>query len=317
MKVIILAGGSGSRLYPLSTPDKPKQFLKLIDDKPLLVLTVERFLAICKIQDIVIVTGEKYKQLTKECLMDYSLSEVNIVCEPAARNTAPAISLAVRYCKDVLKSKEDEPVFVAPSDHIIYPVESFTQLVEKLMLNTTNASITLLGVLPTRPDTEYGYIKAEIDEKEFKTVESFKEKPTKEVAEQYLQDGNYYWNAGMFAFNTASFETELRLNDKNLYNFYILGYEEMLKTFEKQEKISIDYAIVEKLNSIQVLPMTCNWTDIGSFKALYDFMDKDTDGNVIIGKAKVENLKNCLIIANSNDSQIMNYQIYFKENNNE
>lgn len=298
MKIIILAGGGGTRLYPLSTPEKPKQFLPLAEGKPLLINTIERFLSVCRIQDIVIVTGERYRELTQNTLSQYGCEKVNIVYEPCARNTAPAIMLAVKYCIEKLNCGKDEILFAAPSDHVIKPLDKYLETVKFAAESAKNGGIVTLGIAPTSPDTGFGYIKAEKSGGRIKKALAFKEKPDRETAQKYLESGDYYWNAGMFCFSACAFGSELKKNAAGLYNYYVKPYNEIVAAFGEVEKISIDYAIAERSDNISVVPCNFDWSDIGSWDAYYDYCDKDKDGNVIIGNVKAVDCTDSLILSN-------------------
>ena len=295
MKILILAGGGGTRLFPLSTPEKPKQFIPLAEGKPLIVNTVNRFLGLVKQEDIIIVTGLKYKQLTEEILKEYGLNKVGLVYEPAARNTAPAIALGVKYINEKLKASESETIFVAPSDHVIRPTNTYLGYVKKAMDAAKKGGIVTIGIKPKSPDTGFGYIKAENKGVSFSKVLQFKEKPDLETAKGYLKSGDYYWNAGMFCFSAAGFETQLKAYCPGLFSLYSGSYAKFESKFESCEKISIDYAIMEKSSDVSVVPAEIEWSDIGGWDAYYDYCEKDSDGNVIIGDVQAVDCKGCLI----------------------
>ena len=210
MKVVILAGGGGSRLFPLSRTCYPKQFLKINGDKSLLAQTIDRYLHLVQPEDIVIVTNDKYIYHVKAELQELQVEDIHVITEPVGRNTAPAISLAVTYCKNKLSCNDDELIFVGPSDHIIRPVKEFIQLIVSAESAAVNGNIVTLGITPTRPETGYGYIEASTDsvENAYKVIK-FTEKPNLETAESYVKKGNYYWNSGMFMFSIGTIENEL------------------------------------------------------------------------------------------------------------
>ena len=299
MKVIILAGGGGTRLFPMSRTCYPKQFLKIAGHKSLLVQTLERFMLFVRPEDIVVITNQDYYFFVKAELESCGAQGASIVCEPASRNTAPAIALAIKYCEDKLESGVNETLFVAPSDHIIKPAAEFAQLVQAAAKAAGCTDIITLGVKPDKPETGYGYINAYKDESCAYTVKSFKEKPDSATAQQYLHDGSYFWNAGLFAFSISAMKHELKAYCPDIMHLYSLPYEEMLENFHKMPQISIDYAVMEKSQHVKMLPLTIYWNDIGSWDALYDVLEKDDFGNTASGSTCDINCTNTMLISNN------------------
>ena len=299
MKLIILAGGSGTRLFPLSRSCYPKQFLKIAGQKSLLQQTVERFLGLVKPEDILIVTNQNYIFHVQADLKEINAGAAHIITEPTARNTAPAIALAVAYCKDVMQCAEDESLFVSPADHVIKPVDEFQKVVkEAVEISKDSTSIVTLGVNPTKPETGYGYIHANIEKvgAGYK-VQAFKEKPDLATAEKYLAAGNYYWNAGMFVFTVKAMENALASYAPEIYAKTTQGYETALADFADMPSISIDYAVAEKSNNIVVVPMgKVNWNDVGSFDAIDEVLPA-TDDNVVSGDVITTDSHNNMILA--------------------
>jgi mannose-1-phosphate guanylyltransferase/mannose-6-phosphate isomerase len=299
MKVIILAGGGGSRLFPLSRTRFPKQFLKLNGEQSLLAQTITRFLPLVKPSDMVVVTNQEYIHHVRTELIAANAQEAHILLEPTARNTAPAVAFAARYCLDELGSETDEIMYVTPSDHIIRPVDIFAANVRQAIKLAKMGKIVTLGVKPNHPETGYGYIQAG---KEFAggfTVQSFREKPDLETAEMYLAAGNYYWNAGMFAFAIDCFMSELQKYQPDISAFAEQSLDEMTATFDQMPSISLDYAVAERSEELVMLPITAEWNDIGSWDAIYDVLEKDGRGNALQGDCIPIDCSNTLMLGHS------------------
>lgn len=299
MKIIILAGGGGNRLFPLSRTKFPKQFLKLGGSKSLLTQTIERFLALVKPTDMVIVTNQDYAYHIRSELVAANAGQAHIILEPLARNTAPAIALAVRYCIDQLGCGMDEVLFMTPSDHIISPLDEFTSTAQLAEDMANQDRIVTLGVAPNRPETGYGYVQAGDPFSSGFIVDSFHEKPDRTTAEGYLASGNYYWNSGMFAFTINCIMNELRIHQPDIYALADKSLDELIENFSKMPNISIDYAVVEKSKQVVMLPLSAKWSDIGSWDAIYDLLDKDTDSNAIDGDCIPIACKNTLMLGQS------------------
>ena len=302
MKSVILAGGSGTRLFPLSRKYFPKQFLNISDDKSLFQKTIERNLEVTgDIQNILVITNKDYKFHVINQIRDILGEDINtnILLEPIGRNTAPAIALAVKYLQDKLEVDENEVVFVSPSDHIVSPTEKFVEYVKKAEDLAKNGSIVTFGINPTKPETGYGYIEADLSAQinDAYKVKQFHEKPDLETAQKYILSGNYYWNSGMFAFSIRTILDELKRFSPEIYELIDeKTYEEVLDNFENMPDISIDYAIMEKTDKAVVLPLELLWSDVGSWDSIYDVMNKDENKNVKTGKVIDIDTKNSLII---------------------
>ncbi len=299
MKIIILAGGGGNRLFPLSRTKYPKQFLKLNGNKSLLELTIDRFSALVKPSDMVIVTNQDYVHLVKTELIASNAQKAHILLEPVGRNTAPAVAFAVRYCMDRLGCEKEEVLFVTPADHIISPLDMFTANVGQAVVMAKDHKIVTFGIQPDSPETGYGYIKAGQPYGAGFNVESFREKPDRATAEAYLAAGGYYWNSGMFAFTIGCFLEELRAHREDLYALTKIGLEEMRANFTQMPNISFDYAIAEKSEQVVMLPFLAEWSDIGSWDAVYDVLEKDSEGNAVQGDCLQIECSNTLMLGKS------------------
>jgi mannose-1-phosphate guanylyltransferase/mannose-6-phosphate isomerase len=299
MKVIILAGGGGTRLFPLSRTKFPKQFLKLGGELSLLAQTVKRFLPLVSSQDIVIVTNREHLHQVKAELAAVGSSEASVLLEPVGRNTAPAIALAAAFCKQKLNSSANEVLLVSPADHIIEPQAEFAATVKTAVQEAANQTIVTFGVTPTAPETGYGYIQAGRKEGAVYVVESFKEKPDRETAEQYLAAGNYYWNSGLFAFTLELLTAEFEQHQPDIFRFMNMPVNEIEAKFGDMPDISFDYAIAEKSSKVKVIPLSARWNDIGSWDAIYDVLDKDTAGNAVRGDCLTVDCHNTLMLGQS------------------
>ena len=312
LSALIMAGGKGTRFWPLSTEEKPKQFLSLIGEDTMIRMTVERIKPIIPIERIFICTGEKYVELVKEQLPEIPLE--NIIVEPEGRNTAPCIALSALIMK---RRFNDVNMLVLPSDHLIRKEEKFREIVlegNNYILEHKNAIITL-GIKPNRPETGYGYIKFnkhDIENKNIIKVEKFVEKPNLELAEKYILDGSYLWNGGMFLWEANNIINQIKKFAPSIY--YALKDIEHVdnrilqkvidKNYKNTEAISIDYAVLEKSEDIFVIPSDIEWDDIGTWKSVERYKPKDMDNNIINGNVKVIDSKSNIAI-NSNKKIVM------------
>jgi len=295
-----MAGGVGSRFWPASRENKPKQYLDILGmGKSLIQMTYDRAIRIVPKENILIATNEKYRAITKAHLP--ALQDDQILCEPSRNNTAPCIA----YAALKLNQKDPDSIFaVLPSDHVILKEDHYVQLMNQAFtFASKNDSLVTLGIKPTRPDTGYGYIESIHGDSPLK-VKSFKEKPNLQVAQEYLSSGNYLWNAGMFIWSTKSilsaFEhyanqiTNKLSEDINKYNTTD-EQEYINRVYPETDSISIDYAILEPASNVYTIPADIGWSDLGTWNSLHVYLDKDDDGNVLHGDINGINLNNNLI----------------------
>jgi len=303
--VVIMAGGIGSRFWPMSTPGCPKQFIDVMGcGKSLIQLTADRFAGVCPPENIWVVTSEKYTGIVHEQLPQ--VPECNVLAEPCQRNTAPCIA----YVSWKIKKRFPEAnIVVTPSDQLVMDTVEFQRVIAKALAFTeqSNAIVTL-GMKPSRPETGYGYIAAGeglLRDKEIFHVEAFKEKPDRTTAEQYLAEGNFFWNAGIFVWNVKTISTALRVHvpalaqvfDRIYPDLYTEREAEMIsKSFPSCENISIDYAVMEKAGEIYVLPAEFGWSDLGTWGALHGLLPQDEEGNAVVApEVKLYESKNCMV----------------------
>ena len=293
--LVIMAGGVGSRFWPMSTIDKPKQFIDVLGvGRTLLQLTFDRFEGICDPNNVWVVTNKKYASLVHEQLPE--IPEGNILQEPCRRNTAPCIA----YISWRIKEKDPKAnIVVSPSDHIVTNATEFRRvIVSALKFTGETDSIVTLGMKPTRPETGYGYIQADLRtssarNKEIYRVDQFKEKPDVATATKYLQENNYFWNAGIFIMSAATIVNAFRVYQPGLAKIFesmrsIYGtdkeQQEIDLRYPECENISVDYAIMEKAEEIFVFPADFGWSDLGTWGSLMAQSHKDLYGNALIGQ---------------------------------
>ncbi len=294
---IILAGGSGSRLWPLSRELCPKQLLKLDGENSLLQSTFKRLCRFIDPENIISITNIKHAndvkfQLSKVCGNSVVLSE------PIAKNTAPAIAASIEYFKQM--KDENEVVIIVPSDHLIKDLEKFENTVKTGLKAAEEGKIVTFGIQPTYPETGYGYIKTKSENDGIFDVDCFVEKPDLKTAQKYLLEGNYFWNSGIFMAKVSTLLKEFAHYQKEIFeNLSKLNYKESITikygVFEDMPSISFDYAIMEKSNKIVLCKLQSDWSDLGSWQSLYDVTEKDSNGNVLEGNAIVEDVKNSFI----------------------
>ena len=314
--LVIMAGGIGSRFWPISTIDCPKQFIDILGNgKTLLQETVERFKDICPKENVWVVTSKQYARLVKEQLPD--IPESNILLEPCRRNTAPCIAYAAWR---ILKENQNANIIVTPSDHHVNDGDEFRHVVSAALdFVTDKDAILTIGIKPTRPDTGYGYIETKgdtcsRDKYSIKEVESFKEKPDRETAEKYIVKGNYFWNSGVFIWNVKAITDAIKRFEPKIAEIFeqmypVLGTEkeqqEISEHFPKCRNISIDYAVLERAENVYAIPGDFGWSDLGTWGSLYDFLKHDKDGNALVGSnITLCETSNCMIHTSQNKKVI-------------
>lgn len=292
---VILAGGSGTRLWPLSRSSYPKQFLRLLNEHSLLQNTILRLKNLnLPFVDPIIICGEEHRFIVAEQLREIDIEQADIILEPIGRNTAPAITLAALHAQKKYQQKGVK-LFVLSADHEIQDLIAFKQSIEQAYNHLKDSPIVIFGIEPEYPETGYGYIKyiGSTDFQSICRVDRFVEKPNLKKAEEYLQTGGYAWNSGMFMFDLDEFLNLIDQHAESVKQTCIKAYELAkvdldfirigVNEFKQCPDISIDYALIEKVNNLLMVKLDAGWSDIGSWSALWAIQEKDKDLNVIKG----------------------------------
>ena len=298
---IILAGGSGSRLWPLSRELCPKQLLNITGEKSLLQATFERLQNLMPDENILSITNTKHLANVRMQLKDYYAAPI-ILSEPVSKNTAPAAAVSVKYISE--NKNSDEIILVVPSDHLIHDVQKFSEAIEKGKQLAEQGFVVTFGVEPSYCETGFGYIKTSEKIDDGFKVEKFVEKPDLKTAQKYLQDKTMFWNSGIFMFKPSVFFNELKRHAGNIFEItekidFKNSEEIPFVEFDKMPNISLDYALMEKSDNLVMIKLESDWKDLGSWDAIYDISPKDNNGNVFVGHVLDEGSKNSLVYSSS------------------
>ena len=285
-----MAGGIGSRFWPMSRTEQPKQFLDILGTgETLIQQTYNRLKRICPEENIYIVTNDIYRELTFKQLPN--LNDEQVICEPSRRNTAPCIA----YANFKIAAKNPNAnIVVAPADHLILKEEEFVRVINMALDYTANNdALFTLGITPTRPDTGYGYIQFDTVDEEIKKVKTFTEKPNLELAKQFIDSGDFCWNSGMFVWSLKSINKAFENLLPTMYQIFSAG-EGKYNTTEEEDfikdaystckNISIDYGIMEKSKNVHVISADIGWSDLGTWGSIYTHLPLDENKNAIVGK---------------------------------
>lgn len=302
---VIMAGGIGSRFWPMSVPERPKQFLDVLGiGKSLIQMTYERLLRVSPVENIYIVTNKDYKQLVLDQLPDLKPNQV--LTEPQRKNTAPCIAYAAAKIHAI---NPNARLIISPADHLIINQQNFAETIEKALEAAENDRIATIGIQPSRPDTGYGYIEFDaattIKPNAVVPVKQFREKPDVETATSFVASGNFYWNSGIFIWKSGTVLDALKSYQPKLYDLFggdLSFYntpneqEKVDHCFEVCEDISIDFAVMEHAKNIDVVLSNFDWSDLGTWGSLDTHLEHDSQGNAIIGSGvRVFNTQNSII----------------------
>ncbi|MGC4023374.1 MAG: mannose-1-phosphate guanylyltransferase [Cyclobacteriaceae bacterium] len=307
--VVLMAGGVGTRFWPYSRNSHPKQFLDVMGTgKTLLRSTFERFLSLCPLENILVVTHEEHVTLTRQQIPE--LNESQILAEPMRKNTAPCIAYA---CHKIKKINEQGIIIVSPADHLILNEVDFQQTVLKVAEHVKQDKLITLGIKPTRPETGYGYIQFIESKSPLKKVKTFTEKPELALAKKFIDSGDFVWNAGLFISSVQSFLDAFKKYLPEMSEIFDDAAEKISTPEEKAairtaygqtKSISIDYGIMEKADNVYVWPSQFAWSDLGSWASLHELSPKDKNNNAIAGDALIYDTRNS-IIKSGNDKLVV------------
>ncbi len=291
---IILAGGIGSRFWPLSTDALPKQFLNLCSSQPLLFESVKRVMPLSNKDSIYVAGNKSYKDLTIACLKKLGIPKANFLFEPTGKNTFAPIAV---LSKIILEKDKQAVIAVFPSDHFIKNKDKFLGALKKAVEAAKGANIVTLGIRPTRPETGFGYIKvkAKVKSQKLKVksqkakvmdVEKFIEKPDLKTAKKLIRDKRFYWNAGIFIFQAKTLLDEIKRTQPKQYKIIskIKTPQQAGKIWKTLPSVSVDYAVMERSNKLKLIPVDCGWSDLGSWQAMEEIKKSDKRGNLFLCK---------------------------------
>ena len=299
---VIMAGGKGERLWPLSTEERPKPLISLNGEQTLLEDTVQRLFPLLNAENVLVITDERSAGQARELL---PIPPENVIAEPCRRNTAPCIALASAMIR---RKAEDAVMIVLPADHRITPVKRFQEDLTDCIGLAQEGYLTLLGIAPDKPSTAYGYINAgEKIAPGFYNVSEFKEKPDFETAKHYMMTGTYWWNCGIFVWKVSTIAEAFSKYAPGLYSKFTLWAEgkNYLEDFHECEKISIDYAVMEKSDNVIVKQASFQWNDLGTLGALYEISMKDFHENAVNSRGRIQLVdSNCNLVFCDDDTEI-------------
>ncbi len=308
MKAIVLAGGGGTRLWPVSQEHYPKQFIKLWDHHSLFQKTILRLHQSAIINDLFVVTNADFVNLVQEQLLEIDkILPNNIITEPVRRNTAPAIALAAKYAQEVQGATLDDVLLLLPSDHRLEATpELWAQMGLAEQLARQGLMVTF-GVVPSRPETGYGYIKIQgeqdlnlnVGTDTYFEIAQFTEKPDVKTATEFVTSGQHLWNSGMFAFTLRSLYQALEKYAPEINELMSLDYEALYAVFAQMPNISFDYAVMEHVQNAVVIPLAVQWSDVGCWDSIYECFEKDQNNNVLLGDVLELDTSNSLIMNQS------------------
>ena len=308
---VILSGGSGSRLWPLSRSTRPKQFIRLIDrQKSLFQLTLDRISKLANVENALVVSNVEHRFAVGEQIQESNTNvKFSILLEPCAKNTAPAIASAAHYVLSTLNLK-NSILLILPADHVIKNLENFVSSVETACVSAASGHLVTFGIKPNYPATGYGYLRSKkANNGAISVVDSYVEKPDLKTATQYVNSGEYFWNSGIFLFSAQQYLDEL----ETTYPDMVVNTARAVKrssidvdfvrleknAYDDCENDSIDYAVMEKSNNVRMLTPDIQWNDVGSWSSVWEISDKDASGNVCVGDVWTHNAKNCYLHADN------------------
>ena len=299
---VLLAGGTGTRLWPVSRELYPKQLVKFVGEDSLLQNTIKRLAPVLNPENVKVVCGEQHFHETARHIENLGIPpQGKLICEPSGRNTAPAILLAVL---NILAIDKDAVLCVFPADHVIQNQDGFDDRLSAAIALANDGHIVTFGIQPHYPETGYGYVECGKNlDHGARALKRFVEKPDLATAQKYIKTGNFFWNSGMFAFKASVILAEFKSHQpallEKMKSIFKVDKAIARKDYDQLADISIDYAIMEKTEKGVVLPSDFGWSDIGSWKSLYDFLEKDDDNNVIDGDVIAQDTRNCLILGHN------------------